>query len=83
MFAFYRIIQALYTKLFTDSAVPGWTSLTIIVSFSFGILFIVLGIIGEYIARILEEVRSRPRFIVSERIGFEEAPREERTQGII
>ena len=83
MFAFYRIIQALYTKLFTDSAVPGWTSLTIIVSFSFGILFIVLGIIGEYIARILEEVRSRPKFIVSERIGFEEAPREERTQGII
>lgn len=83
MFAFYRLIYALYIKLFTDQAVPGWASLTIVVSLLFGILFILLGILGEYLARILEEVRSRPRFIVSERIGFEEHTREERTQGVI
>jgi len=83
MFAFYRLIYALYIKLFTDKAVPGWASLTIVVSLLFGILFILLGILGEYIARILEEVRSRPRFIVSDRIGFEERTREERTQGVI
>jgi dolichol-phosphate mannosyltransferase len=83
MFAFYRLIYALYIKLFTDQAVPGWASLTIVVSLLFGILFILLGILGEYLARILEEVRSRPRFIVSERIGLEEHTRDERTQGVI
>jgi len=83
MFAFYRLIYALYIKLFTEKAVPGWASLTIVVSLLFGILFILLGILGEYLARILEEVRSRPRFIVSESVGFEEHTKGERTQGVI
>jgi len=83
MFAFYRLVYALYIKLFTDKAVPGWASLTIVVSLLFGILFILIGILGEYMARILEEVRSRPRFIISESIGFNERTREERTQGLI
>jgi dolichol-phosphate mannosyltransferase len=83
IFAFYRLVYALYIKLFTDRAVPGWASLTIVVSLLFGILFILLGILGEYIARILEEVRSRPRFIVSERIGFEDRIREDLTREVI
>lgn len=69
MGAFYQLIDALYTKFFTDKAVPGWASLIGMVSLLFGILFVLLGIIGEYIARILEEVRGRPRFIISEQVG--------------
>ena len=34
------------------------------------ILFILIGILGEYLARVLEQVRHRPRFIVSETVGL-------------
>ena len=68
--AFNGIIYALWAKLVTGTAVPGWASAMSVLSLLFGILFILLGIIGEYIGRILQEVRGRPRFIISERIGF-------------
>ena len=45
------------------------------VTFLQGAIFLALGIIGEYIARICDEVRGRPNFIISESFGFE---REER-----
>ncbi len=67
LFAFYELLDALYIKVFTSEAVPGWTSLYVLVSFLFGILFILIGITGEYIARVLEEVRGRPRFVISDR----------------
>ena len=67
VFAFYQLADAVYVKVFTSQAVPGWTSLYVLVSLLFGVLFILIGITGEYIARILEEVRERPRFVVSER----------------
>jgi dolichol-phosphate mannosyltransferase len=66
IFAFFELVHAVYIKLFTSEAVPGWTSLYVLVSFLFGILFILIGITGEYLARILEEVRGRPRFVISE-----------------
>jgi glycosyltransferase involved in cell wall biosynthesis len=67
LFAFYELLDAVYVKMFTSEAVPGWTSLYVLVSLLFGILFILIGITGEYIARILEEVRGRPRFVISDR----------------
>jgi dolichol-phosphate mannosyltransferase len=66
LLAFYQLAEALWAKLFTDEVVPGWTSIIGLQSLLFGILFIFLGILGEYLARILEEVRQRPRFIVSD-----------------
>jgi dolichol-phosphate mannosyltransferase len=67
--AFCGLAYAIWGKLF-DQAVPGWASLIGIESLLFGILFMMLGILGEYIGRILEEVRGRPRFIIDERMGF-------------
>lgn len=69
MLAFSEMLYAIYAKLFTDTAVPGWASGVAVISFLFGILFILLGVLGEYIGRILIESRSRPRFLISERIG--------------
>ena len=70
--SFYQLADAIYVKLFTDRAVPGWASAVGMVSLMFGILFILLGIIGEYIGRILIEVRGRPRYLVSKKTGFDE-----------
>ena len=71
--AFYQLGEALYIKWFTDRAVPGWASVIGLMSLLFGVLFTLLGILGEYLARILQEVRGRPRFIVSEGIGITSA----------
>lgn len=52
---------------------PGWASLMVVVLFFFGFVLIMLGIIGEYLGRIFEEVKKRPLYIISEKIGdFEE-----------
>jgi dolichol-phosphate mannosyltransferase len=70
LFAFYELGLAFYVKLFTDRAVQGWASAIGMVSLMFGILFILLGIIGEYIGRILIEVRDRPRYVIRQQIGY-------------
>ena len=47
-------------------ALPGWTSIVLLLLFILGIQIIFTGILGEYIARIFDEVRQRPYFIVEE-----------------
>lgn len=49
---------------------PGQTTLVILISFFFGILFLILGIIGEYLSRIYDEVKQRPTYIVKNKIGL-------------
>jgi polyisoprenyl-phosphate glycosyltransferase len=63
-------VFAVRAKLFTDWTVPGWTSQVALEGLLFGVLFIVIGVIGEYVGRALEEVRGRPRFIISESLGL-------------
>lgn len=70
IFAFGGLFYALYAKFVISDVVAGWTSLISFLSLLFGVLFIVIGVLGEYIARILEQVRGRPRFIVSEDKGL-------------
>ena len=50
--------------------VPGFTTTIVLMLFLFGVLFSLLGIIGVYIARIYDEVKERPSFIVKNAIGF-------------
>ncbi len=58
-------------KLFTDSASPGWASNLASTFFMGGVQLIFLGIIGEYLSRIYDEVKGRPYYIISEKIGFD------------
>jgi dolichol-phosphate mannosyltransferase len=68
--SFGEIIYAIYAKFVLKTTVPGWTSAVSILSFLFGILFILLGLIGLYLGKLLVEVRRRPRFIISESAGL-------------
>ncbi len=72
MFSMYILLEALYEKLFLGTTVPGWTSTIGVISLLFGILFILLGLLGEYIGRILVQVRGRPLYLVANSIGVNE-----------
>ena len=61
---------ALVLKITGAFVVPGWASLVVAISFLGAIQLIVLGAMGEYIARIHDEVKNRPLYIVREARGF-------------
>ena len=58
----------LCVRLFTDWAVYGWASTLIPLSFFSGIQLLSLGVIGEYIGKIYQESKARPRYFVEESI---------------
>lgn len=59
-------MYVLWVKIFTDSALPGWTSLATILCFLSGMQLLGLGIIGEYIGKMYQEIKSRPKYRVDE-----------------
>jgi glycosyltransferase involved in cell wall biosynthesis len=67
------IVYAIYfliRTLFFSTDVPGFPSLIVSIMFFSGIQLISLGVIGEYLARMYEEVKARPLFVVAEEIGL-------------
>jgi glycosyltransferase involved in cell wall biosynthesis len=46
--------------------VPGYTSIMVLISFLLGMIILMLGIIGEYLWRVLDEVNGRPEAVISE-----------------
>ncbi|MFZ9754618.1 MAG: glycosyltransferase family 2 protein [Bacteroidia bacterium] len=61
--AFMLILYSLYQKFF-GSTEPGWTSLHISVLFLGGIQLLGIGILGEYLGRVSDNVKNRPGYIV-------------------
>ncbi|RMD81423.1 MAG: glycosyltransferase [Candidatus Dadabacteria bacterium] len=55
----------LWVRLFSDRAVSGWASLVVIVLVFSGTQLISLGILSEYVGRIYEEVKHRPRYVIA------------------
>ena len=66
----FSIIMGIQTlvRYFTHHAVEGFTTVIILILFIGSIVMISIGIIGYYVARIFEEVKNRPRYIVSKRV---------------
>jgi glycosyltransferase involved in cell wall biosynthesis len=66
--SFILTLHILYIKIFTNEAIPGWATLGAGIFFLVGVQFIFFGIIGEYIARIFEEIKQRPLYIIKEQL---------------
>jgi polyisoprenyl-phosphate glycosyltransferase len=65
-------LSAVISKLVGAFVVPGWTSVMILVGIVGGIQLIVLGVIGEYVSHIFDEVKRRPLYVVSRVHGLPE-----------
>jgi len=55
---------SLFQYFFKQNIVEGWTSLMILVAFGFSGIFFILGMLGEYIGRILTETQNRPSYTI-------------------
>jgi polyisoprenyl-phosphate glycosyltransferase len=56
----------LFVEFFTDSAVQGWTSVIAAILVLSGVQLICLGLIGQYLGRVYDEVKGRPLYFVAE-----------------
>ena len=64
--SFLVILYAIFSHFILERTITGWTSLIISSMFIGGVQLISVGIIGEYISRIIKNVQNRPLYIVSE-----------------
>jgi len=53
------------------SSAPGWASIVLIMTFLGGIQLFFMGIFGEYLGQVFDEVKQRPRYLVASRRGFD------------
>ena len=68
----YGLWFLIYTLMFGADR-PGFPSLIISIMFLSGIQLMSLGVVGEYIGRVYEEVKARPLFIIADQIGLDPA----------
>jgi dolichol-phosphate mannosyltransferase len=61
---------AFYVKMRGVDAVPGWTTIMILVALGSSVQLLVIGILGAYVGRIYEEVQRRPLYAVAKEVNF-------------
>ena len=61
---------AIYVKVFQGGLVPGWTTLMIAVALGASAQLFMIGVLGEYVGRIYEEIKRRPLYITAEKLNF-------------
>jgi len=64
------MLWVLSAKIIDPLAPRGWASNSALVLFIGGVQLLVLGVIGEYLGRVYDEVRRRPQYIVGGAVGF-------------
>jgi glycosyltransferase involved in cell wall biosynthesis len=69
-FGIFGGIYMLYLKLFTNTPIPGLTAILLSIVVFSGVQILLVGLVGEYIARIFEEIKGRPLYLVSETINI-------------
>ena len=66
IFCLMVLVWVLSIEFFTDRSVPGWTSVIALVLLLGGVQLLSLGVIGQYVARIFDETKQRPLYVVDE-----------------
>lgn len=71
--SFLAFIEMMYifVRTFQGKTVEGWASTLTVISFMFGVMFVLLGIIGSYIGNIFEILKNRPRFLANKTAGID------------
>jgi dolichol-phosphate mannosyltransferase len=64
------IAWALLAKYAFRQTVPGWTAIMIVVAIFASVQLLMIGILGEYVGRIYEEVKRRPLYIVGDTVNL-------------
>jgi dolichol-phosphate mannosyltransferase len=63
----------LFQRLFSEEFIPqGFTTLAILILFLGGVQLLTIGVIGEYLGRIYDEVKRRPEFVIRETVGLDD-----------
>jgi len=62
-------IYSLVAKLFLGHSPQGFTALILVITFLSGVQLLFLGVIGEYLGRVYEEVKQRPSYVIGEVLG--------------
>lgn len=73
----FTLIQRLFAQQFARiglEPVPGFATIVIAILFVGGVQLVCVGILGEYIGRIYENVKGRPQYTIRERLGFAGPP---------
>ena len=69
------LIWVIIGAIFGTGTAQGWTSVMTVMFFLAAFIFTFLGILGEYVGKIYDEVRARPNYVVAEEIGPEDPSR--------
>ena len=69
-FSFLYALFAAYKRIFVGNVPVGYTDMMFFILFLGGVQLVFLGVIGEYLAKVFQQVRGRPLYVIHEMIGF-------------
>ncbi|MFZ0794916.1 MAG: glycosyltransferase family 2 protein [Candidatus Korobacteraceae bacterium] len=75
LFGLEEAVRAMLAHIFHWYAVPGWSSLTVLVSVLGGATLMSIGVLGEYVGKIYEQAKNRPLYLVSRTFNIVEPPK--------
>tara|TARA_B110001452_G_scaffold198329_1_gene168295 strand:+ start:6782 stop:7717 length:936 start_codon:yes stop_codon:yes gene_type:complete len=69
--SFFGVIIIVY-RYFYNGGLEGWSSLMVMLMFFSGLILTAIGVTGVYLAKVFEQTKGRPRYLISEKINFDD-----------